>query len=81
MKNIRLRRLEVIKSDGLIGSYLHGSRIGVLISLKNCTETLAKDLAMHIAASRPLVVNKEEISSEIIEREREIFSAQARESG
>ncbi len=80
-ENIKLRRLEQIHSDNPIGTYLHGSRIGVLVALKQNDEPLAKDLAMHIAAARPLVVHREDVSEEDIEKERDIFSAQARESG
>lgn len=80
-ENIKLRRLEQVHGDGTTGTYLHGNRIGVLISMKQGDENLAKDLAMHIAASRPMVVSKEQVSAEAIEQEREIFSAQARESG
>lgn len=81
-ENIKLRRLQMVQCvGGVIGCYLHGTRIGVLAALKNGSETLAKDIAMHIAASRPLVVNRDQVSAEAIENEREIFTAQARESG
>lgn len=80
-ENIKLRRLEQVYSDGVVGTYLHGNRIGVLLALNKSEENLAKDLAMHIAASRPLVVSREQVSAEAIENEREIFSAQARDSG
>jgi elongation factor Ts len=80
-ENIKLRRLVHVNTDGVVGSYLHGSKIGVLVELKNGDEALAKDIAMHIAASHPLVVSREQVSQEAIENEREIFTAQARESG
>ncbi|KTD08122.1 translation elongation factor Ts [Legionella jamestowniensis] len=80
-ENIKLRRIERMSSEGVIGHYLHGSRIGVLVNMKNGDESLAKDIAMHIAASRPMVVNRDQVSAEAIENEREIFTAQARESG
>jgi elongation factor Ts len=80
-ENIKLRRLEMMSCDGVIGSYLHGSRIGVLVALNGGTEELAKDVAMHIAASRPIVINREQVSVEAIANEREVFTAQARESG
>lgn len=80
-ENIKLRRLEIMSCDGVIGSYLHGSRIGVLVALKNGTEALAKDIAMHVAASRPTVINRDQVSADAIANEREIFTAQARESG
>ena len=80
-ENIKLRRAELMHSEGVVGTYLHGVRIGVLVSLKNGDESLAKDIAMHIAASRPLVVSREQVSADSIEAERDIFNAQARESG
>jgi elongation factor Ts len=80
-ENIKLRRLERITCDGTIGTYLHGSRIGVMVALKNGNEDLAKGIAMHIAASKPIVVSRDQVSSEVIENEREIFTAQAKESG
>lgn len=80
-ENIRLRRMIRMKTDGVLGFYLHGSRIGVMVNLKGGDVNLAKDLAMHIAASRPLVIQRDQVPSEAIENEREVFSAQARESG
>lgn len=82
-ENIQLRRIEhkQCSDDGVTGFYLHGSRIGVLIVLKGCDNELARDLAMHIAASRPTVVQREQVSAEEIAKEREIFIAQARDSG
>ncbi|MGL5741714.1 MAG: translation elongation factor Ts [Legionella sp.] len=81
-ENIKLRRLERMSCDmGVIGYYLHGSRIGVMAALKNGDEELAKDIAMHIAASKPIVVSKDQVSADAIENEREIFTAQAKESG
>lgn len=80
-ENIQLRRLERMSGDGVVGYYLHGSRIGVMVALKNGTEDLAKDIAMHIAASKPIVVSRDQVSTEAIENEREIFTAQAKESG
>lgn len=81
-ENIKLRRIERIScTGGVIGYYLHGSRIGVMVALKNGSEELAKDIAMHIAASKPIVVNRDQVSADAIENEREIFTAQAKESG
>jgi elongation factor Ts len=80
-ENIKLRRLEKVHCDGVIGYYLHGSRIGVMVALKNGSEALAKDIAMHVAASKPMVVSREQVPAEAIENEREIFTAQAKESG
>jgi len=80
-ENIQLRRVDFVESDEAIGGYLHGSRIGVLVSMKQGSQALAKDLAMQVAAARPLVVRPEQVPAEAIERERDIFMAQARESG
>ncbi|PWY53846.1 elongation factor Ts [Legionella qingyii] len=81
-ENIKLRRLERMHCDtGVIGCYLHGSRIGVMAALKNEQEELAKDIAMHVAASKPIVVSRDQVSTEAVENEREIFTAQAKESG
>ena len=80
-ENIKLRRMERVHCDGSVGAYLHGSRIGVLVALKNGDESLAKDIAMHVAATRPMVVNQSQVSTDAIENERDIFTAQARESG
>lgn len=80
-ENIKLRRLELMQCDGVIGAYLHGVRIGVLVALKNGDASLAKDIAMHIAASRPLVINRDQVPEDAIQNERDIFTAQARESG
>jgi elongation factor Ts len=80
-ENIQIRRMIRMECDGVIGTYLHGTRIGVMVALQGGDEQLAKDIAMHIAASRPIVVSREEVSAEAIEKEREIFMAQAQESG
>lgn len=80
-ENMGVRRFELVETAGLIASYMHGTRIGVLVDLEGGDETLGKDLAMHIAASRPVCVAESDVSPELIDKEREIFSAQAAESG
>ena len=80
-ENIKLRRLTQVHSDDVVGFYLHGARIGVVVALKNGDETLAKDIAMHIAAARPIVVSRDQVPADAIANEREVFTAQARESG
>lgn len=80
-ENIHLRRMVHIDAASQIGFYLHGSRIGVMVALRRGTEALAKDIAMHIAASRPLVLTPQEVSVDAINQEKEIFAAQARDSG
>ncbi len=80
-ENITVRRFDRVETDGVVGAYLHGSRIGVLVELKGGDATLAKDVAMHVAASKPECVSEEQVPAEVIEKEKEIFSAQAAESG
>ncbi|CAN5368912.1 translation elongation factor Ts [soil metagenome] len=82
-ENINVRRVAAIQTDadGVVGSYVHMERIGVLVELKGGDLTLAKDIAMHIAASNPLVIDPKEVSAELLAKEKEIYSAQARESG
>jgi elongation factor Ts len=81
-ENIKLRRMARLHCEGgVVGYYLHGSRIGVMVALKNGDEALAKDIAMHIAASKPIVVSRDQVSADAIENERDIFTAQAKESG
>lgn len=80
-ENISVRRFELIRSQGQIGSYLHGDKIGVLVDVDGGDDTLRKDLAMHIAASRPSCVSVEDVPEKIIETERKFLSEQAEQSG
>jgi elongation factor Ts len=64
-----------------LASYLHGTRIGVLVDYEGGDETLGKDLAMHIAASKPLALGREQVSAELVERERTIARKRAEEDG
>ena len=81
-ENIAVRRFEHLARQGdVFGLYSHGNRIGVVVDLKGGDEALARDIAMHIAASRPLCISPDEVPAELVAKEREIFEAQARESG
>jgi elongation factor Ts len=81
-ESIQVRRFDLMRSDeGYIGLYLHGGRIGVMVDLHGADKGLAKDIAMHVAASRPLSVSEQEVPAEMIEREKAIFAAQAEQSG
>ena len=80
-ENINIRRFERFASKGHIGSYLHGRKIGVIVDLDGGDKALAKDIAMHIAASRPAYLSKDDVPAEVIDKEKEIFAAQAKESG
>ncbi len=81
-ENIRVRRfVRRQTTSGVIGSYLHGSRIGVLVELEGGDLALARDIAMHVAASRPVCVSSDQIPADVMAREKEIYDAQAAESG
>ena len=81
-ENIGVRRFERYATElGHIASYLHGRKIGVLVELRGGDEALARDIAMHIAASRPQCVSKDQVPAELIAKEKDIFTAQAAESG
>jgi elongation factor Ts len=81
-ENMQLRRFELLKSeDGSFGSYLHGSRMGVLVEMVNGNDELIKDVAMHIAASNPMCVSESDVPAEVLEKEKDILRAQALESG
>ncbi len=80
-ENINIRRLVYSSSEFPIGTYLHGNRIGVLVELDVDNKDLAKDVAMHVAASKPLVISQDEVSESIVNNEKEIFMAQAASSG
>lgn len=82
-ENVQLRRITTMQCESgcLIGSYLHGSRIGVLVKVKGGDAALAKDVAMHIAANRPSVISPNQVSADLIEKEKEIYAVQAKESG
>ncbi len=85
-ENVLIRRLVFSAplanpSAQTIGVYRHGDRIGVIVELDSDNKELAKDLAMHIAASRPLVIAPDAVLPELIDKEKEIYSAQAANSG
>lgn len=81
-ENIQVRRLvRFDQVEGSLYSYRHGVRIGVVLDLVGGNETLGRDIAMHIAASSPLCVSADQVPAETLEKEREIFRAQALDSG
>ncbi|NCA69520.1 MAG: elongation factor Ts [Sphingobacteriia bacterium] len=81
-ENIQVRRLvRLAPTAGQLYSYRHGLRIGVVVEMSGGDEGLGRDLAMHVAASRPLCVNADEVPAETMAKEREIFKAQALDSG
>lgn len=80
-ENISVRRAAALEGD-IVGSYVHSnSRIAVLVSLENGNAELARDIAMHIAAVNPQVVNKDDMPADLVAKEKDIFRARAMESG
>jgi elongation factor Ts len=71
---VNIRRLTTVEAD-LVGSYLHGHRIGVLVALKGGSVELAKEIAMHVAASNPQFLDPSQVSEEAVAKEKEIFLA------
>jgi len=81
-ENMSLRRFKRVEAKGKLASYIHGgSKIGVLVDVVGGDEQLAKDLAMHIAASKPVALSKDEVPAELLQKERTIAAAKAAESG
>lgn len=82
-ENIGVRRIALLDADaGVVGSYVHGNnRIGVLVALKGGDQDLARDVAMHVAAVNPQVVSADDMPEDLVAKEKEIFTAQAQDSG
>jgi elongation factor Ts len=79
-ENIAVRRFVCYETEGRIAIYLHGNRIGVMVDYTG-DEQLGKDLAMHIAAASPQFLSRETVPTDALQREREVYEAQAKESG
>lgn len=75
-ENIQVRRAALLTAEGAIGAYVHGGKIGVLVALKGGSEALGKDVAMHVAASNPMVVSGDQVPVEVLDKEKEIIRAQ-----
>ena len=80
-ENLSVRRIAVHKAKGKLAYYLHGTKIGVMLDLEGGDDVLGKDLSMHIAASKPISVSRDQVAAELISRERAIAKARAVESG
>ena len=80
-ENISVRRVARLSAPTRIGAYVHGSRIGVLVGVEGGDESIAHDLAMHIAASNPQYATPDQVPAEQVAKEREILSAQAAQEG
>jgi elongation factor Ts len=76
-ENISVRRFALLSAKGQLGAYVHGTRIGALVALEGGDETLARDLAMHVAASNPRYLNVAAVPAEVVAKEREILTEQA----
>lgn len=80
-ENMNVRRFARVNGDGAVSSYRHGVKIGVLVDLVSGNDDLGKDVAMHVAATNPMCVSEEQVPQEAMDKEKEIFVAQAKESG
>jgi len=77
-ENISVRRFQLIEAPAVVGSYLHGTRIGALVAMKSGDEAVAKDIAMHVAAINPARVSAAEVPADEVAKERSIFVEQAK---
>jgi elongation factor Ts len=77
-ENIAVRRFVRVSAPGVLGDYLHGTRIGSLVALEGGNEALARDLAMHVAAINPAYVDASAVPAEILDKEREILTEQTK---
>jgi elongation factor Ts len=80
-ENIGVRRFELVESTNTVGNYVHMGRIGVLVELEGGDDALARDLAMQVAAAVPRYIEPNEVPKDVLDKEREIFSAQAAQEG
>lgn len=81
-ENIQVRRFAMMSvEDGVIGYYRHGDRIGTMVSVSGGDMALAKDVAMHVAASRPQAISGADLPAELLDKERDIVATQAKDSG
>lgn len=81
-ENLQVRRFSRIAAAGKLTSYIHmGAKIGALVDVNGGDDALGKDLAMHIAASKPVALNRDQVAADVIQRERDIAQAKAAESG
>lgn len=80
-ENVQVRRMTRMKSDGIIGSYVHGGRIGVLVDMEGGDIELARDIAMHIAALNPAHKSVDDVPVDVLEKEKQFLISQAADSG
>ena len=80
-ENINVRRFVVLTSPGTLGAYVHGTRIGALVTVNGGEPSLAHDLAMHVAASNPKYLSQAQVPADVVAKEREILTEQAQGEG
>jgi elongation factor Ts len=80
-ENMSIRRFKRFETPAKLTSYLHGSRIGVMVEYSGTDEQVGKDVAMHVAAMKPVSLSSDEVPAELIEKERSIATQKAAESG
>ena len=81
-ENVQVRRMATLEApNGVVGTYIHGGRIGVAVALTGGDEDLARDIAMHVAALNPAFRDAEDVPAEIMQKEKDILVAQAADSG
>ena len=80
-ENISVRRVAVLSAPAHLGAYVHGTRIGALVALQGGSADLARDLAMHVAASNPRYLSQTQVPAEVVAKEREILTEQAQAEG
>jgi len=80
-ENMSIRRFKLIETGFKLTSYLHGTRIGVLVEFDGADDQVGKDVAMHVAAMKPVALSSDQVPSDLIEKERSVASLKAAESG
>ncbi len=80
-ENIQVRRIARLQTDGNIGAYVHGGRIGVLVEIEGGDAELARDIAMHIAALNPEYIDADDVPADVLEKEKQFLISQAADSG
>lgn len=80
-ENINVRRVNFVEGGDTLGAYVHGGRIGAVVALQGGNADVAKDVAMHVAAMKPQFILPEDVSEDVVNKEKDIFTAQAKESG
>jgi elongation factor Ts len=80
-ENMSIRRFKRFQTSGKLTSYLHGTRIGVMVEFEGSDEQVGKDVAMHIAAMKPVALSSDQVPADLIEKERSVAKLKAEESG